>query len=567
MEPAIPEVADEIWTDENAEPVTWNRTKFRTQPEPLQARTHPRPSSIAMWVVKVDKNVAMDQNSFEVDQDDMVAVSVTNGTHWNNTNVAVSKLGRSTNAYNAEAWGFNSAVNVANGTHAFLSNLNITSHNGAIGLFAYGPGTQVRAQTGQVASTGPVGHAVVAAAGSWVEAGGLTVATGGMRSSAGAAWGVGSRLRIRESTASTAGVGSPCLHAGGGSLLEARNLSCEAGRAPFLVVDASALRGSRSRARSARAPRVLLDSVSGSAGMLAAVVIFDNSSTPVVANKTSPVANATTKATSTAITVNRASPVSNVTVKATSTATAVTWTNTMVARPKTTVVGVSANSTALSTKTKGPQPSAKATTVVPTQIRPLPPVRVTIKDSEIKIRDTTVAGVWIANTRARVQIIRSSLILEHNDTNTDGTVGESRVLVRAGGALPTRDMDKFTEEPRKPAQQLQHRPNVITAQESTLEGDVLAAGDGSWVDWRVTMGSTWVGTAGQSGNRSRVDVSLSATSSWTMTGNAHVSRLRVEGKVPNIDSRGFMLYYNASMSGMAGTFDLPGGGRAVAVDM
>ncbi|KAL8387179.1 hypothetical protein RB595_010101 [Gaeumannomyces hyphopodioides] len=497
-----------------------------------------------MWAVKVDKNIVMDQNSFEVDHDDMVAVSVTNGTRWNNTNMAVSKLGRSTNVYNAEAWGFNSAVNVANGTHAFLSNLNITSHNGAIGLFAYGPDTHVRAQTGQVASTGPAGHAVVAVAGSWVEVDGLTVATGGMRSSVGAAWGVGSSLRIQESTASTAGVGSPCLYASGGSLLEARNLSCEAGRAPFLVVDAS-LYGSRSRARSARAPRVLLDSVDGSAGMLAAVVIFDNSSTPVVANKTSPVAS--------------------VAIKATSTVTAATWANTTVARPNTTVGGVTANSTALSTKTRRPQPSAKATSFAPAQIRTRSPVRVTIKDSEIRIRDTTVAGVWIANTWASVQIFRSSLVLEHSDT--DDTVGGSRVLVRAGGAVPTRDMDSFTAEPHRQAQQLQHQPNVITAQESTLEGDVLAAGDGGWVDWRVTMGSTWIGTAGQSGNKSRVDVSLSATSSWTMTGDAHVSRLRAEGNVPNIDSRGFMLYYNARMSGMAGTFDLPGGGRAVAIDM
>lgn len=65
-----------------------------------------------MWAVKVDKNTPMDQTSFEADQDDTVAVSVTNGTRWNNTNVAVSKLGRSTNVYNAEAWGFNSAVHI-----------------------------------------------------------------------------------------------------------------------------------------------------------------------------------------------------------------------------------------------------------------------------------------------------------------------------------------------------------------------------------------------------------------------------------------------------------------------
>ncbi|KLU83133.1 hypothetical protein MAPG_02198 [Magnaporthiopsis poae ATCC 64411] len=363
-----------------------------------------------------------------------------------------------------------------------------------------------------------------------------------MRSTIGATWGVGSSLDIRESTASTAGLGSPCLYSGSGSVLEARNLVCDAMQAPFLVMDAT--RGGRSKARG---PTVFLDGVDGSAGRLAAVLIFSNLSSAV--SSTLPVVNVTTKA------------------KATTTVTATIWANTTTTtttRPKSTTMGAAtAKSTAVSTtKTNGSQPSAKAKEVVGlAQDQLHSPARVVIKDSEIRMKDTAVAGIWIGNSWASVTISRSSLVLDD-----DAVAGSSRVLIRAGGSGPTRGMVGFTEEPHRP-QQRQRQPHVIRAEESTLEGDVLAAGDGSWVHLRVMNGSTWVGTAAQSGEGSMVDVSLTATSSWTMTGDAHVRRLRLGGDVPNIDSRGFILYYNATISGMAGTFDLPGGGRAVAVDM
>lgn len=402
-----------------------------------------------------------------------------------------------------------------------------------------------------MASTGPVGHAIVAAAGAGVKVSGLTMATGGMRSTIGVTWGVGSSLDIRESTASTAGLGSPCLCSGSGSVLEVRNLTCDAMRAPFLVVDAS--RGGRDKAGG---PTVFLDGVDGSAGRLAAVLIFNNMSSAAAVNSTLPVANVTTKAKATAT----ATPIIRANI---------TTTTTTTTKPNSTTTGVTtAKSTAAPTKTSGPQPSAKAKEVAGlTQDQLHSPAKVVIKDSEIRMKDKAVAGIWIGNSWASVTISRSSLVLEHSDADDAVVVGpSSRVLVRAGGAVPTRDMDGFTEEPRRP-QQRQRQPHVIRAEESTLGGDVLAAGDGSWVHLRLMSGSTWVGTATQSGDGSRVDVSLAATSSWTMTGEAHVRRLRLEGDVPNIDSRGFMLYYNAAISGMAGTFDLPGGGRAVAVDM
>lgn len=70
----------------------------------------------------------------------------------------IIKEGYGSNLYQSSFYGLNAAINIANASTAVIDNVNITVHNGAANVFAYGEGTVVTISNSDLYSSGPVSH-------------------------------------------------------------------------------------------------------------------------------------------------------------------------------------------------------------------------------------------------------------------------------------------------------------------------------------------------------------------------------------------------------------------------
>jgi hypothetical protein len=75
-------------------------------------------------------------------------------------------------------------VNVANGSIAQLSDINITTHNGAANLYSFGTGTVAYVKKAWLYSSGPVAHGLYAGGNGTVYGSNVEVYSGGNRCSA-----------------------------------------------------------------------------------------------------------------------------------------------------------------------------------------------------------------------------------------------------------------------------------------------------------------------------------------------------------------------------------------------
>ncbi|TLS22059.1 uncharacterized protein PpBr36_09217 [Pyricularia pennisetigena] len=216
-------VADSLWQD------THNAITF-SQEEPIKSA----------WIITPETSVTRD-GRFTIDADDMVTISVPNGTHWD-------------------------ADGLASGASAMLRKLDVKTNNGSIGLFAHGDAS-ILLRDSHMVSSGPVGHSVFAAAGGFIYMNNSFAKTAGPRSSIAAASTMLSRIHIENSRGITFGPASPCLLSLGGAL-NARQFSCFSFQSPLLVVDSTdAVWQDREVVR--------LDQVDAQVGGPAVILMFD----------------------------------------------------------------------------------------------------------------------------------------------------------------------------------------------------------------------------------------------------------------------------------------------------
>ncbi|CEJ60601.1 hypothetical protein PMG11_09170 [Penicillium brasilianum] len=120
----------------------------------------------------------------------------------------ITKFGYSSDLIQASFFGTNSAVLAANHSQLYLSDVNITSHNGAANVYAYGTGTVVDAENIWLYSSGPTAHGLYASGNGTIHARNVNVYSGGNCCSAFSGDNPAGYLYIHDSAAHTAGIGS-----------------------------------------------------------------------------------------------------------------------------------------------------------------------------------------------------------------------------------------------------------------------------------------------------------------------------------------------------------------------
>ncbi|KAF9636598.1 hypothetical protein BFW01_g7494 [Lasiodiplodia theobromae] len=209
-----------------------------------------------------DGNVtSADHTSFTVDANDTSVIVVTDGAQLNLSYVDVIKHGYSSNLYQASFYGLNAAINVANASSASITHSNITVHNGAANVFAFGDNTIVYVSDTDLYSSGPVSHGLYAAGNATIVGKNLRHYSGGNRCSSFSGDTPAGVVNVSDSVAHTAGIGSALFYALG--TVKGENVAGLAEKAPALFSDG---------------PQIAeFDHVDFTAGLLAGTVMFSSS--------------------------------------------------------------------------------------------------------------------------------------------------------------------------------------------------------------------------------------------------------------------------------------------------
>ncbi|KAL1636188.1 hypothetical protein SLS58_009882 [Diplodia intermedia] len=206
-------------------------------------------------------DTSVDHASFSAAANDTSVIVVTDGTQLNLSYVDVVKHGYSSNLYQASFYGLNAAVNVANGSTATIAHSNITVHNGAANVFAFGAGTVVHVSDTDLYSSGPVSHGLYAAGNGTIVATNVRHYSGGNRCSSFSGDNPAGVVDVSDSVAHTAGVGSALFYALGS--VTGRNVVGWAEQAPALFSDGP--------------QTAVFEHVDFTAGLLAGTVMFSSS--------------------------------------------------------------------------------------------------------------------------------------------------------------------------------------------------------------------------------------------------------------------------------------------------
>ncbi|KAF3002850.1 hypothetical protein E8E15_000573 [Penicillium rubens] len=159
-----------------------------------------------------DKDATLEHTTVSVDKNDTSVIVATDGSQLNVSYVTVIKEGYSTWLNQASFFGVNAAVNIANDSSAWISNSNITVHNGAANIFAYGNDTVVYVDNVDLYSSGPVSHGIYAAGNGTAYANNVRHYSGGNRCSSFSGDNPGGYLHITDAVAHTAGIGSAIFY-------------------------------------------------------------------------------------------------------------------------------------------------------------------------------------------------------------------------------------------------------------------------------------------------------------------------------------------------------------------
>ncbi|KAJ5389287.1 uncharacterized protein N7496_000355 [Penicillium cataractarum] len=164
-------------------------------------------ANIAPYIVahqrKTFQNAVLKDNS-----NDTSVLIAANGSVVHVIDTEVIKFGYSSDLIQASFFGTNAAVLAANHSQLYLSDVNITTHNGAANIYAYGTDTVVDAENIWLYSSGPTAHGLYASGNGTINARNVQVFSGGNRCSAFSGDNPAGYIYIRDSVARTAGIGS-----------------------------------------------------------------------------------------------------------------------------------------------------------------------------------------------------------------------------------------------------------------------------------------------------------------------------------------------------------------------
>ncbi|GAB7355620.1 hypothetical protein MBLNU459_g6344t1 [Dothideomycetes sp. NU459] len=192
--------------------------------------------SVAPYVY-TDETVSVAHKVFTVDKNDSSVVIVTNGSTAHLSYDTFVKYGYSTNLLQASFFGVNAAVWAGNASTLYLSNSNITVHNGAANVYSYGTDTVVHIENTVLYSSGPVSHGLYGAGNGTIIAKNVDHYSGGMRSSAFSGDNPAGYIHVSDSVAHTDGIGSAVCYALG--LCNITNVIGHSSHAPVMFMDSN----------------------------------------------------------------------------------------------------------------------------------------------------------------------------------------------------------------------------------------------------------------------------------------------------------------------------------------
>lgn len=182
----------------------------------------------------IDDDLLLNHTQLSVNEND-TSIIVADNSNVTLDYVELFKQGYSSNLNDASFYGVNSVINIQNGSQADLSSLNITSHNGAAGVYAYGTGTTVYITDSSLYFSGPVAHGLYASGNGTIYGDGLIHYAGGERLSAFSGDKPAGYIHVSNSVAHTTGIGSAIFYVLGE--VHASDVVGEAESAPFLFSD------------------------------------------------------------------------------------------------------------------------------------------------------------------------------------------------------------------------------------------------------------------------------------------------------------------------------------------
>jgi len=194
-----------------------------------------QPSDILAAYTFSDVSEAIDHETFSTTLNQTSVILVREGAELNLSYVDVVKSGYSANLLLASFYGFNAAVNVANASVVYFDHINVTTHDGAANIYAYGTDTVAYIENAFLYSSGPVAHGVCAAGNATVYASHISHYSGGNRASSFSGDNPAGYLHVSDSVAHTGGIGSAIFYALG--QVYAKNVVGRADRAPVLFSD------------------------------------------------------------------------------------------------------------------------------------------------------------------------------------------------------------------------------------------------------------------------------------------------------------------------------------------
>lgn len=145
------------------------------------------------------------------------------------------KLGYTSNLLQASFFGVNAAVWVGNASTAYISDSNITVHNGAANLYVYGTDSVAYVDNVVLYSSGPTSHGLYGAGNGTIYAPNIEHYSGGMRCSSFSGDSPAGYIHVSDSVAHTDGIGSAVCYALG--LCNITNVIGHASHAPVMFMD------------------------------------------------------------------------------------------------------------------------------------------------------------------------------------------------------------------------------------------------------------------------------------------------------------------------------------------
>ncbi|KAL1381591.1 hypothetical protein HDK64DRAFT_243511 [Phyllosticta capitalensis] len=207
-------------------------------------------------------DVSIDHTTLTNSENDTSVIVVTDSTQLNLSYVDVVKYGYCSNLYQSSFYGLNAAVNVANGSTAYIDHANITTHNGAANVYSFGDNTVVHVSNTDLYSSGPVAHGLYAGGNGTVYASNVRHFSGGNRCSSFSGDTPAGYIYVNDSIAHTTGIGSALFYALGE--VHATNVVGVTEQAPALFADGG--------------QTAVFDNVDFTAHLLAGTVFFSSSS-------------------------------------------------------------------------------------------------------------------------------------------------------------------------------------------------------------------------------------------------------------------------------------------------